>query len=354
MLHDVKRSGSRRRCSLLGLLAVLGRSDTLLRYHHVIALSSPGTLKSRRSQTRRSFGVAVGARGKRGAVSPDLSSDAPQKKSRVLEANEFAERTVVLLYHKPPDVVTSHNASNDPLRRRTVYDDVQTMAGYIGNTAQEFCRAKPTTDASFHEVTRIRPATRIHAVGRLDAETTGLLLLTNDGKLVHHVTNSNTDGVEGGRVASSEIIDKTYEAVIMGHHNETSPLLERVRRGVDLGPKHGGQTRPPRSLAVLSHPTRTTTLVRLTISEGKNRQVRQMFHRVGSGVMRLTRVQIGRQLTLEGIEEEGSWRILSDAEVRDTLGWTPRVLEQSSSSFVARAKPSGPGPRKRRQRRRHD
>jgi pseudouridine synthase len=354
MLHDVKRSGSRRRWSLLGLLAVLGRSDTLLRHHHAIALSSPGTLLPRRSHSRRSFGVVVGARGKGDAVSADLSSVAPQKKSRILKANNGAERTVVLLYHKPPDVVTSHNASNDPLGRRTVYDDVQTMAGYIGNAIEPFCQSQPTTVASFHEVTRIRPSTRIHAVGRLDADTTGLLLLTNDGKLVHHVTNNNNDGVEGGRVASSEIIDKTYEAVIMGHHNGSSPLLETVRQGMDLGPKHGGQTRPPRTLAVLSHPTRTTTLVRLTISEGKNRQVRQMFHRVGSGVMRLTRVQIGRQLTLEGIEEEGSWRILSDAEVRDTLHWAPRVLDQSSSSFVARAKPGGPVPRKRRQRRRHD
>jgi pseudouridine synthase len=318
------------------LLGVLGRSDAFLRHHRSTFMAS--STSPRQRQAYRSLGVVVGARGKRAAVSDEQSKDNARKGARTLEVTDSdAERTVVLLYHKPPNVVTSHNATNDPLGRRTVYDDVRSMIGYLSsNSVKPSCQS-----TAFYEVTRIHPTTRLHAVGRLDADTTGLLLLTNDGKLVHRVTNSNTDTEGGSDEGSAIAIDKTYEAVIMGYHNETSPLLESVRGGVDLGPKRGGRTRPPLSLTVLNHPTRTTTLVRLTISEGKNRQVRQMFHRVGSGVMHLKRVRIGRSLTLEGLEEEGSWRVLSDAEVRDKLHWTPRLLEQSSStstSFVARSR----------------
>eukprot|EP00339_Tiarina_fusa_P007969 CAMPEP_0117054188 /NCGR_PEP_ID=MMETSP0472-20121206/37546_1 /TAXON_ID=693140 ORGANISM="Tiarina fusus, Strain LIS" /NCGR_SAMPLE_ID=MMETSP0472 /ASSEMBLY_ACC=CAM_ASM_000603 /LENGTH=79 /DNA_ID=CAMNT_0004769663 /DNA_START=12 /DNA_END=248 /DNA_ORIENTATION=+ len=77
---------------------------------------------------------------------------------------------------------------------------------------------------------------------------------------------------------------------------------------------------PVNDLQIMDHPTPKSTVVSLTISEGKNRQVRRMFHALGSGVMKLKRLKIGKELTLDGLEV-GEWRILSDGEVRRHLQW---------------------------------
>jgi pseudouridine synthase len=177
---------------------------------------------------------------------------------------------------------------------------------------------------------------KLHAIGRLDADTTGLLLLTNDGGLVHHVTTSAS-------------IHKTYEAVIMGHWNDTSPaLVEMKRNGVDIGSKYGGGwTRPPHSLRVLEHPTCKSTRVELTISGGKNRQVRRMFHAIQSGVMKLKRTSIGCGLTLDDLLE-GQWRILTDKQVETHLDWKPRVINNSDNNHGERRTGGGGAPRRRR------
>lgn len=228
------------------------------------------------------------------------------------------EKTVVLLYNKPPKLITSH-ANNDAAPagepvRSNVYDDVTSMAGYVGSSESD----------SFEEVTGIY--SKLHAIGRLDADTSGLLLLTNDGGLVHHVTNPTAH-------AQHSEVTKTYEAVIMGHYEDTSDDLEIIRQeGVDIGAKYGGMTQPARHLQVLAHPTTKSTLVSITIAEGKNRQVRRMFHAIRSGVMKLKRTNIGSTLDLEGIEE-GQWRLLADDEVEMGLGWNPRkIVSQASGS----------------------
>ncbi|KAL7459003.1 hypothetical protein ACHAWC_010696, partial [Mediolabrus comicus] len=190
---------------------------------------------------------------------------------------------------------------------------------------------------NFESATSIR--SKLHAIGRLDADTTCLLLLTNDGNLVHQVTNptAKQDNYEG----NNGPVKKTYHAVIMGHHelpphsttaaapskNTTYPLLKLLKEGVTLSQKHGGQTKPVDDLKILSYPTATTTLVSITISQGKNRQIRRMFHSVGSGVMKLHRVSVGK-LILSGLDsnpktglQEGEWRILSEDEIRLGLGW---------------------------------
>jgi pseudouridine synthase len=229
------------------------------------------------------------------------------------------EKTVVLLFNKPANVITSHVSEDS---RSTVYDEVQSMKGFIRHEH----KAGDQNDrplASFEKVTGIR--SKLHAIGRLDADTTGLLLLTNDGGLVHHVTNRNAP-THQEITASIGPITKTYEALIMGHHDDTSlaPLWE----GVDIGAKYGGMTRPVDNLEVLDHPNHKSTLVSLTISEGKNRQVRRMFHSLGSGVMKLTRTKIGEHLTLDGVEEN-MWRILSEEEIRNSLGWEIKDLDQA-------------------------
>lgn len=243
------------------------------------------------------------------------------------------EKTVVLLYNKPANVITSHSSADlapeaDASGRMTVYQDVMSMGGYVPTCGD----IDGNEEQSFEEVTGIR--SKLHAVGRLDADTTGLLLLTNDGGLVHAVTNPNAKltnpaGVSGDS-PSQKLVTKTYAAMIMGHHEmESSPGLQQIlNEGVDLGAKIG-RAEPAIDLQVLSHPTAKSTVVEITIAEGKNRQVRRTFHAVGSGVMKLRRTRIGNGLEL-GELEEGQWRILSDDEVEKYLGWKVRYLDERS------------------------
>jgi pseudouridine synthase len=238
------------------------------------------------------------------------------------KASNEKERTVVILFYKPPNVISSHlsddlvplssNKDQDLPVRTTVYSEIYSMQGFVEAGSEESIK-------SFEQATGIR--SELNAIGRLDVDTTGLLLLTNDGGLIHHVTNPNasTHGTEGA-------ITKTYQALIMGHHPEaTSGALEQLWRGVDIGAKYGGMTKPVHDLSVLDHSMHKKTLISISISEGKNRQVRRMFHAIGSGVMQLKRTNIGEHLTL-GDLKEGQWRLLMDGEIRQSLHWEPRVL----------------------------
>jgi len=264
---------------------------------------------------------------------------------------------VVLLYHKPPNVIVSHSNNDEEKRssdgrssRRNVYDEVHSLAGFVPSTP-----LPPHHPTTFEDITSIR--SKLHAIGRLDVDTTGCLLLTNDGALIHHVTNPTS------RQGQTPIL-KEYRALIMGHHNlpdqsenkvvdyKEFPLQKLIDGGVELSGGEG-MAKPVVSLHILSHPTRSTTLVSVKITEGKNRQVRRMFHSVGSGVMKLHRVSVGR-LGLAGLDgegndllEEGQWRILSTKEIEDGLGWTCRDIENNSD----RAKRTGKPRRARRKKR---
>ena len=261
-----------------------------------------------------------------------------------------SERTVVILYNKPRGLLTSH-VSDDLILpapaetsmqkpRGTVYDDVQSMEGFVPAENLSI-----SSSFSFEKATGIR--SKLHSIGRLDADTSGLLLFTNDGALVHHVTNPNAS-THGG---NSRVITKTYEAVITGIHDEAS--LQSLRSGVDLGPKYGGVTKPVHDLQVLDHPNHKSTMVSLTISEGRNRQVRRMFHAINSGVMKLKRTRIGGFLTLVGLSD-GQWRLLSDTEIEDCLHWKPRTLSAPASTNPARNTRNPSPTSKRRSRRRHN
>ena len=149
----------------------------------------------------------------------------------------------------------------------------------------------------------------------------------------------------------------------MGDHTldpdlETSTKLLELSKGVDIGKKYGGMTLPPNELQVLNHPSNKTTLVRIAISEGKNRQVRRMFHAVGSGVIQLHRRQVGNidldMLALGSEDEvaEGSWRLLTEKEIRIGLGWKVRPLvdakKQATKSKSYRRQSCNSGKRRRR------
>ena len=132
---------------------------------------------------------------------------------------------------------------------------------------------------------------RVFPVGRLDSDTEGLLILTNNGELTHRLTHPSF-GVE-----------KEYVAVVEGKPSRSS--LRLLREGVDL---EDGKTAPAK-IALIEQET-----IRLTIHEGKNRQVRRMCSTVGHPVKRLIRTRIG-PLSDRSLPP-GSWRELTTAEIR--------------------------------------
>lgn len=171
-------------------------------------------------------------------------------------------RTVILLY-KPRGVVST---SSDPEGRRTVQDYFREIPG------------------------------RLYNVGRLDLNSEGLLLMTNDGALANRLTHPRY-GVE-----------KTYYAVCDGRL--TASEAARLTNGVEL---EDGMTAPARVDAVRTTQRGDTSFL-ITIHEGRNRQIRRMLEAVGHRTLRLKRERFG-PLSL-GTLAPGEWRKLSDEEIK--------------------------------------
>ena len=142
---------------------------------------------------------------------------------------------------------------------------------------------------------------RVFPVGRLDADTEGLLLLTNDGDITHRITHP------------SHGVEKEYLVHVKGRL--TPGELRRLREGVELD---DGMTAP----ADASQPS--PGIIRLTIHEGRNRQVRRMCDAIGHPVLRLVRTRVG-PITDRSLRP-GDWRELSTGERR---ALTEAVAEQA-------------------------
>lgn len=141
-------------------------------------------------------------------------------------------------------------------------------------------------------VTELVPADpRVFPVGRLDADTEGLLLLTNDGDLAHRLTHPSFG------------VDKEYLVEVEGAPSRGA--LRALREGVDL---EDGPTAPAK-VSVLDG-----NVLRITIHEGRNRQVRRMCEAVGHPVRRLVRTRIGP--LADHALQPGAWRPLTQDEVR--------------------------------------
>jgi pseudouridine synthase len=166
------------------------------------------------------------------------------------------QRLAYILLYKPAGVVTT---ASDPQGRRTVVD-------------------------------LVRHPSRVVPVGRLDADTTGALLLTNDGELAHRLAHPKYE------------VDKVYEVETWTQPSDAD--LERLRGGVELD---DGSTSPAQVRRLAG------ARIELTIHEGRNRQVKRMFEAVGHRVRSLHRSRYG-PLTLEGLEP-GRWRELEPFEV---------------------------------------
>ena len=123
--------------------------------------------------------------------------------------------------------------------------------------------------------------TRVYPVGRLDYDTEGLLLFTNDGDITNILTKPNSE------------VEKTYTVHIEGVI--TKDEIQRLAQGVDIG---GYTTKPCRIF--LTDTTDKLSKLKVTISEGKNRQIRKMFEVIGKNITLLRRVQIG-EIALGGL-----------------------------------------------------
>ncbi|MEC8493735.1 MAG: pseudouridine synthase, partial [Planctomycetota bacterium] len=135
---------------------------------------------------------------------------------------------------------------------------------------------------------------RIFTVGRLDEESKGLLLLTSDGEFAERIAHPRYG------------VPKTYLVKVPGRI--TDDAVMKVREGVHLAE---GKTSGARVL--IKRRTATSSTLEVTIQEGKNREVRRVFARVGYKVQSLTRTRIG-PLGIRGLRE-GKWRALSREEV---------------------------------------
>jgi 23S rRNA pseudouridine2605 synthase len=171
-------------------------------------------------------------------------------------------RKIYLLLYKPKGYLTTYT---DPEGRPTVYDLLRDAGAWVV------------------------------PVGRLDLDTTGLLIMTNDTEFAERLTNPDFK------------VPKTYQAKCADRL--TDAQIARLREGVELS---DGPTRPAR--AERMRDSGKYTHIELTIGEGRNRQVRRMVEAIGSKVIKLTRVAIG-QVRI-GDLQIGKWRHLSEAEVR--------------------------------------
>ena len=169
------------------------------------------------------------------------------------------------------------------IRPGLVYYLLNKPAGVVSTASDP--QGRPT-------VTELVPAEpRVFPVGRLDAATEGLLLLTNDGELTHRLTHPSF-GVEKEYLASVEGTPRPGD-------------IRRLREGVEL---EDGMTAPAKVSQV------APDILRITIHEGRNRQVRRMTEAVGHPVRRLVRTRIGPLRT--GSLRPGEWRTLAQEEVR--------------------------------------
>lgn len=139
---------------------------------------------------------------------------------------------------------------------------------------------------------------RVYAVGRLDYDTEGLLLLTNDGEFANLLTHPKHH------------VPRTYHATLKGTIHGS--VLDKLKSGVKLD---DGMTAPAEVDYFDINPDKNETIIAITIYEGRNRQVRRMFEAVNHPVIRLKRVMFG-SLALMGLPR-GKYRILTPAEVRD-------------------------------------
>ncbi len=199
-----------------------------------------------------------------GEVVRTLGSRIVPGRDRVEVDGKVVEETRVrwVLFHKPLGVVTT---AKDPEGRKTVYDLLPPWAGAL------------------------------RYVGRLDFLTEGLLLLTNEGEILHRLTHPSYE------------VEREYEVLVEGRPG--GGALRRLLKGVQL---EDGMARA--EAAEVKGKTGEGVLLSLVLKEGRNREVRRLMEAVEHPVLRLRRVRFG-PIRLGNLEE-GKWRELTEREIR--------------------------------------
>jgi 23S rRNA pseudouridine2605 synthase len=211
----------------------------------------------------------------------DLERDRVQFDNRALKARQ---RVYVLLY-KPTGYLTTYR---DPQRRPTVYDLVADVGTFLS------------------------------PVGRLDLDTSGLLLMTNDNQFAERVTNPDFH------------VPKTY--LVKASTLLSDEQLQQLRDGVVLA---DGPTRPARVRRVRD--SARYTHFEITLTEGRNRQVRRMVEALGACVLKLVRTRVGPIAI--GALPIGKWRLLTDAEVSALVALTLAPTASGSAAAARRGRP---------------
>ncbi|MDZ8029862.1 pseudouridine synthase [Nostoc sp. DedSLP04] len=198
----------------------------------------------------------------------------PEKDAIAIDGQSVSEKQrpalIYLLLHKPPKVVST---CYDPHQRPTVLDLLPK---------------------------ELREGSGIHPVGRLDADSTGALILTNDGELTFGLTHPRHS------------ISKTYHVLVKGHPPET--VLQMWRQGVML---EGRKTRAAK-VHLIERRTEESVL-EIVLQEGRNRQIRRIAQQLGYPVIKLHRTAIGPiqlQTPKQPFLSEGKYRSLKDYEIR--------------------------------------
>ena len=201
-------------------------------------------------------------------------------------------------------VVTALGTKIDPQKDQVLFDDQPVVIsgekkiylmlhkpeGYVTTAKEQFGR--PAVLDLVRDVKQ-----RIFPVGRLDYDTSGLLLLTNDGELTYRLTHPKYD------------VDKTYIAKLYGVPDDMD--LQKFRRGVMVD---GRKTRPAKIRILEIEKDRRFCTAEIILHEGKNRQVRKMCDAIKHPVAQLKRVATGT-LTL-GDLPKGAYRPLTEKEVQ--------------------------------------
>ena len=210
------------------------------------------------------------------------------------ECDKLIESGAVLINGKPAQIGTdvgdddavTVNGSTVNVKKNEYYI-LNKPKGYICSVRDEKGR-KTVLDLMPQGIGRIYP------VGRLDYDSEGLLILTTDGALAQHLTHPSNE------------VPKTYLVKIEGTITEAG--LNPIRSGVDIG---GYVTKKCKAHIVETN--KAYTKIHVTITEGKNREVRKMFEAIGKEVTLLKRIKIG-EITLRGLDR-GAYRKLTKQEV---------------------------------------
>lgn len=179
---------------------------------------------------------------------------------------------------------------NDELvkvQKKKVYILLNKPAGYISSAKDQF-----ENPSILHLVKDLK--VRLYPVGRLDKDTTGAIILTNDGDFSYKLTHPKHE------------ISKTYIAEVEG-----VPTVEEMRtfsKGVYID----GKKTYPAKIRIMKE-TKKNSILEIIIHEGRNRQVKKMCEEIGHKVLKLHRQAIGK-LTIDGVKE-GSFRYLTDKEI---------------------------------------